>query len=277
MGAIHGKLAVTFHGVDVSSCLSHDPTYYRHLFSTGDLFLCVSDHWRQTLIAHGCPAERTTVHRMGIDPQAFSHVARRREPTGPARVLTVGRLVEKKGIEYGLRAVAQVTAQNIPLHYTIVGDGPLRTSLQELARSLGISEHVTFLGSRPQHEVLELVRQAHIFLAPSVTDTTGDQEGIPVSLMEAMATGLPVVSSFHSGIPELVDHGVSGLLAPEGDAGAVAELMEALLTDDVLYGRLAANGRLKVLARHHIETLNDQLVDRFQALACPEMATARSL
>jgi colanic acid/amylovoran biosynthesis glycosyltransferase len=267
VGAISGKLVTAFHGVDMSTCLDRDPGLYTHLFAHGDLFMPVSEHWRKRLVAHGCDPDRIVTHRMGIDPARFPHGDRKPSAEGPATVLTIGRLVEKKGVEFGLRAVAKLAARGVPLRYEIVGDGPLRDGLQDIARALGIAGRVRFHGARVQEDVARLMRQSDVFLAPSVTDAQGDQEGIPVTIMEAMATGMPVVSSRHSGIPELVEDGIDGLLLPERDVDGLADALASLLGAPDRCRAMGKAARGKVLAGYNIETLNRDLEGHFRALA----------
>lgn len=269
-GAIRGKLVVTFHGVDVSAVLDREPQLYRHLFRHGDLFLPISERWRQRLIEHGADPSRTVVHRMGIDPRRFTPVERKPAPDRLPRILTIGRMVEKKGIEFGLRAVAVLAARGIPVRYDIVGSGPLRRRLEALARDLCISEQVVFHGWRVQDEVAALLAESDVLLAPSVTDAAGDQEGIPVTLMEAMATAMPVVSTRHSGIPELVEHGRTGYLAGERDAIGLADALQDLLRSPSLAREIGAAARAKIVSDYNIERLNRRLAERFALLSAPE-------
>ncbi|HET6223706.1 MAG TPA: glycosyltransferase, partial [Dongiaceae bacterium] len=145
IGAISGKLVTVFHGVDVSAYLRHDPGIYRHLFSQGDLFLPVSESWRTRLIEHGCDPARTRVHRMGVDLERFPFRPPLRMSGRPLRVLTIGRMIEKKGIDYGLRAVAELRGR-AAVRYAVAGDGPERGALEALAGQLGLTDIVSFLG-----------------------------------------------------------------------------------------------------------------------------------
>lgn len=255
-------IVTAFHGYDVSSYLArHGEAAFAELFERGDLFLPVSEHWRQRLLELGAPPDRVVVHRMGVDVRHFaSRVLVRGD--GPLRVLSVGRLVEKKGTEFGLRAVASLRAVGLPVLYTVIGDGPRRRALEELAGELGVDDVVTFTGARTREQVRAALQEHDVFLCPSVTSSDGDSEGIPVVLMEAMATGLPVVSTWHSGIPELVVNGVSGLLAPERDADAIASHLKALALDETLAVRLGSKARAKVEAEYDVRVLCRRLEER---------------
>lgn len=263
IGAIDGNLSTVFHGVDVSAALRDSPEIYRHLFENGDLFLPVSEEWRRKLIALGCDAKRTIVHHMGVETRTMPTAQRDHAREAIPTILTVGRMVEKKGIEFGLRAVAELARRGIPVQYAIVGDGILRPQLEQLARDLGISTLVTFYGWQPRETVCELIRTSDVLLAPSVTDRSGDQEGIPVTLMEAMATGIPVVSTRHSGIPELVEDGVSGILVSERDWPAMAEALLGLIRNPEVCRALTDAARRRVAQEFDIETLNGLLEQRF--------------
>jgi colanic acid/amylovoran biosynthesis glycosyltransferase len=179
-------------------------------------------------------------------------------------LLTVGRLVEKKGIEFGLRAVARLIQEYPKLDYTIIGEGPERDSLTTLVRELGIGNHVNFVGAKTRETVAAMMRNAHILLAPSVSARSGDEEGIPLVLMEALASGLPVVSTAHAGIPELVTHGVSGLLAPERDPEALAEHVKFLITHEGERRSMAVAGRRAVENGFDVDKLNAQLLAQYE-------------
>jgi colanic acid/amylovoran biosynthesis glycosyltransferase len=258
LGGIAGRVVTTFHGFDITAFLrARGEHVYDELFERGDFFLPISDLWQRRLIDLGCAPERIAVHRMGIDPERF--VFRPRETSEPLEVVSVARLTPKKGLEHGVSAVAALGEAGLPVRYRIAGDGPLRAELE----ALGGAE---LLGPLPQEETLRLLDSAHLLLAPSVIGPDGDMEGIPVAIMEAMAMGLPVITTRHSGIPELVEHEVSGYLAPEGNAGALADGIRTVLDDPAVALRWAEAARAKVLANHDIGRLNDQLVERFRAL-----------
>lgn len=266
IGAIEGKLVTTFHGVDVSAYVRSHPRLYDHLFVHGDLFLPISDFWAQRLMATGAPPSKVRVHRMGTDLSRFVYRPPRAAAGAPFRLLTIGRLVEKKGIEFALRAVSQVVRRGYDVRYDVVGDGPLRSRLEALCGELGLDGRVTFHGWQDQTRVASFMREADALLAASVTDEGGDQEGIPVTLMEAMATGLPSIATFHTGIPELVEDGVSGLLVHERDVEALADKIRGLIDAPALAARLSTAGREKVEGEHDNAKQIGRLVDLYDAL-----------
>ncbi len=267
LGAITGKLVTVFHAYDLTVLLGEQGEgVYEQLFRQGDLFLPISRHWKQRLTDLGCPQERLAVHHMGIDTGRFPFAERRLEAGEDVTLVSVARLVEKKGLEHAIRAVATLRDRKLPVSYTIAGDGPLRAQLQGLTRELGLDREVKLLGPIDQDEVGRLLSKADVLVAPSVTAKNGDQEGIPVSIMEGMALGLPVVSTWHSGISELVDDGVSGYLVPEGDSDMLADRIGRLIAEPQRRADMGHAGRRIVERDFDVDRLNDQLADRLESL-----------
>lgn len=255
-----------FHGDDVSRSLKNDQRIYDELLTRCDTMLAVSRLWRDRLLALGAPPANVQVHRMGVDLADLPFVAR----SGPVReLLHVGRLVEKKGATVLLHALAlcREAAPAADLRLTIIGTGPLETSLREQAVTLSLQSNVAFLGARPHAEVRERLRKADIFVLPSLTAADGDMEGVPVALMEAMAAGVPVVSTQHSGIPELITHGVSGLLAAEGDAFDLAQQLLRAVRDEAGRVAMACEARRVVEREFSQARLHDVLHARISGLA----------
>lgn len=274
-GVLCGPLVTTFHAYDLTRYVrERGRGYYRRLFRGGDLFLAVSERGRRRLIELGCPASKVRVHHMGVDCSRFA--PRERTPdsarASPSRsaslqLLSIGRLVEKKGFAYGIRALAELQQRGYACRYTIVGEGPLRSVLEGLVRDLDLGETVSFAGRRSSEEVRTWLAASDVLLAPSHTASDGDEEGIPVVLMEAMAMAVPVVSTRHSGIPELIEDGVSGLLAPEREANGLADRVANLIDDPARRRALGAAGRAAVEQRFNVEILNDRLVGTLAEVA----------
>lgn len=267
IGAIQGKLIATFHGIDMTRYLQEaGDRIYDRLFDTGDLFLPISERWKHRLIELGCNEKKILVHRMGIDCKKFSFTPRGLRTNSPVRIVTIARLVEKKGVEYGIRAVVKLHKAKPNIEYHIVGEGPLREDLQQLIQELDAGDTVKLQGLKHQQEIVEILDNADILLAPSVTSKDGDQEGIPVALMEAMAKGLPILSTLHSGIPELIENGVSGFLVPEGDVDALAEKLDYLIEHPEIWAEIGRASRAYVEKHYDIDKLNDRLVEIYREL-----------
>lgn len=274
LGVFHGKLVTSFRGYDISSYVrSYGSGVYRELFRRGDLFLCVSSAIRDKLIKLGCEENKVFVHRSGIDPANLRYRACRVQKDEKRRVATVARLVEKKGLEYAIRAVAHVARRTPTIEYRIAGEGPLRGELQRLINDLGMDDRVELLGWKSEREITALLDQSDILLAPSVTSETGDEEGIPGAIMEAFAHGLPVISTAHAGIPEVVHDGQSGFLVPERNAGALAEKLQALVDQPALCARMGASGRDFIESNCDINKLNDRLVTLYRQLLNDDVPT----
>lgn len=260
--AVSGSLICSFRGFDVSEYPRRcGERVYEPLFETRDsFFLANCEFFRKRVIELGCPEEKIIVHGSGIDCGKFTWIGRQYPSDGKVRVITVGRLVEKKGIEYGIRAIARSIASGHPIEYTIVGDGELRSNLENLAQELGIEASVKFAGWRSQEEIVSALNRAHIFIAPCVTSHNGDRDAPVNTLKEAMAMGLPVISTWHGGIPELVQDGISGYLVPERDADAITEKLNYLIERPELWEPLGKAGRAYVEAKYDTDKLNDELV-----------------
>jgi glycosyltransferase involved in cell wall biosynthesis len=206
----------------------------------GELFLAVSDELRRLAVGRGFPEARILTHYDGVDLDRF-----RPQPGAavPGLVLHVGRLVEKKGQALLLRAFAEARRAHPRAELVIIGEGPLEAALKALAGELGLGDVVRFLGARPHAVVRDWMARAWVFASPSIRARNGDAEGLPTVLVEAAASATPAIGSVHSGIPEIVVEGRSGLLFPEGDAMALAARLSELLAAPDLRNRLAAGAR----------------------------------
>ena len=229
-------LVVSLHGFDVTSSDAALRKSFsgRHYLSNRDLllceastFLCVSQSIRDAALRAGFPADKLRVHYTGIDCERFRPSG---TPRDPKLILFVGRLVEKKGCEYLLRAMALVQARDPEARLEIIGDGPLRSQLEALAATLSI--RVRFRGVQNPAEVLESMSRSRILCNPSVTAASGDVEGFGMVFAEAQAVGTPVVSFKHAAIPEAVNNGETGLLCPEKDVDSLAASLLTFLKDD---------------------------------------------
>jgi colanic acid/amylovoran biosynthesis glycosyltransferase len=222
---------------------------------------------RSQLMELGCPPGKAVVHHLGVDPSRFRFIPRRLAPGEPVRIVSLARLAEKKGIEYGIRAVAEVAKSRRNLVYEVIGDGPLRPSLQKLIDDLEVGDVVRLAGWKKQDEVVRALEQAHLLMAPSVTAAGGDQEGTPTAIVEAMMMGLPILSTLHSGIPEMIRDGVSGYLVPERDVDSLADRLGELVAHPETWPAMGAAGRASAEEEFNINRLNDRLVVMYEELA----------
>ena len=265
IGAIDGKLVTSFRGFDATSAIDRNPDKYNRLFKEGNLFLPVSDSLKKKIIEAGCRPDRICVHYSGIDCSKFIAIGPKFPENAPFKLLTIARLVEKKGISYAIQAIAELKRCNHRVTYTVIGEGYLRPALEKLIEDLGLMDEVKLIGWQTQEEVIRLLQQSHILIAPSVT-INGNQEGIPNALKEAMAMGLPVIGTLHGGISELIEDGVSGFLVPERDVKALVERLIFLIEHPEIWQEFGYNASKYIRENFDIGPLNDRLVDCYQKI-----------
>nr|WP_318381074.1 colanic acid biosynthesis glycosyltransferase WcaL [uncultured Enterobacter sp.] len=268
LGVISGKIATVFHGIDVShrEVLNHYTPEYQQLFRRGDLMLPISDLWAGRLKNMGCPPEKIAVSRMGVDMSRFT-LRPVKTPGRSLQIISVARLTEKKGLHVAIEACRLLKARGVDFHYRILGIGPWERRLRTLIEQFELDDVIEMPGFKPSHEVKAMLDDADVFLLPSVTGADGDMEGIPVALMEAMAVGIPVVSTVHSGIPELIDADRSGWLVPENDAQALADRLAAF---SGMQGQelapVVTRAREKVESDFNQQKINQRLATLLQTL-----------
>lgn len=264
-------LIVTVHGYDATSsdeCFSrgriNERVYVRRkekLMKAATKFLCVSEFLKRSIIAKGFPEEKIEVHYTGIDTHQFTpHPEVVREPI----VLFVARLVQKKGCECLMDAMAHVQASVPEASLVVIGDGPLRAKLE--SKTAPAARRARFLGHQNSATVREWMNRASVFCVPSVTAQSGDTEGFGMVFAEAQCMGLPVVSTFSGGIPEAVHNGKTGLLVRENDSRALSSSIIQLLTNRDLWKKFSENGRARVLEQFDIKVQNRRLEEIYAEL-----------
>lgn len=250
-----GKPLVTsYYGKDVTILRSlsrfaplfwHYALLAQRTFRYGDRFVVLSHQMRDDLVAQGCPAEKIRIVRLGVNLDRFTGTAR--EVRSMCTVLMVGREVEKKGFADGLRACAEARRQGACVEVIVLGTGgPLRSMLMSLAKELKETCGLDVHWLEPSTSVAETMLRADILLVPSKTARNGDAEGTPTVICEGSASELPIVSTRHAGIPEQVDHGITGLLANEGDVNEMARHIVSLAANAEQRRALGAAGRAKM-------------------------------
>lgn len=270
-------LVTSFYGRDIYFHRSGDDGLrrrYRSLFAEGSRFIAEGPAARAQLIRIGCPPERIHLHRMGIDPSAIAYLPRTLEPGSPLKVLMAARPVEKKGMRYGVEAFCRAARDEPRLRLTVVGtagDSPRESRalapLRALVTRYAMEDRVDFVGFLPNAALHQLAREHHLFLHPSVRARDGDAEGgHPVVLPEMAAAGMPIVSSRHCDIPEVVIDGETGWLCDEGDVAALeAALREAVNRPERL-AELGSAGRRLIESKYDIR---QQTLDRIYETLLP--------
>jgi colanic acid/amylovoran biosynthesis glycosyltransferase len=250
------KHVVTFYGQDVNYFPQSDNRWYgryRELFAQVDAVLCEGPHMAQCVIELGCPATKVHVHHLGVAVHELAFAPRSWQPSEPLRILIAASFQEKKGIPYALAALGQLQ-QEVPLSVTMIGDANAQTRSQVEKRRIvaaieqyGLQSCTRLLGYQPYPDFLKEAYQHHIFLSPSVTASDGDTEGgAPVSLIEIAATGMPIVSTTHCDIPEVIIHGQTGLLAAERNVDELVECLRHLIRTPERWRSLTVAGRQHV-------------------------------
>jgi colanic acid/amylovoran biosynthesis glycosyltransferase len=240
------KLVVCFRGSDTSSYVQKDPKAYRQLFGRADLLLPVCDYFKEKLIKLGCAARKIEVYHSAIDCNKFFFTERSKPQNGPITIISVCRLVKKKGIDDAIKAFAEVSRKYPELRYSIVGDGPERTYLELLVHQYGLQDKVTFHGWKSQDEIVVLLNKSHISLLPSRRADDGNEEGIANALKEAMAMGLIAIGTWHAGTPELIEHGKSGFLVPEKDVYQLVQTIDRILKNPEMWKEIGLAARKKI-------------------------------
>jgi colanic acid/amylovoran biosynthesis glycosyltransferase len=284
LGVLRGRLVATFHGFDANAVpRTHGARFYDPLFRAADLITVNSEFLRGRLRDMGAPEQRLIRLPMGVDVASFAPVSGARRPGARGRagdeirLLSVARLVEEKGISIAVRAVARLTTRYPGLRYQVVGEGPLRPSLERLAANLGVADRVTWLGALPRDRVREYYTRAHLFALPGIIARSGAQESQGVALLEAQASGLPVVASAVGGIPESLLDGKSGFLVPERDADALAETVATLIDRPELRARMGSAGQAFVRENFDRNTLANRLVALYEGVVASRPAPVRPL
>ena len=255
---LHGDCG---HGADVAHKpeIKDYPGKLRRLFDAVPLVFARSQSLIDRLIQLGCPPEKLRINRTGIPMNEFPFADRQAPRDSKWKVVQACRLIPKKGVATSLRAFAIFKKDNPGAQFFIAGKGPLQQELEMLAGGLGIARDVHFLGFLSQPKLVELYSSSHLFLHPSEISPNQDQEGVPNSVLEAMATGLPIVATRHGGIPEAVEHGRTGFLVPEEDHVGLANAMQLITSSPSLFKQMGEHAHAAIVERFGQDAQIDQL------------------
>lgn len=241
-------MLTSFHGFDLPAKRNRRKSYHRRLpalFRTGDKFTVPSRNMKRQLIRWGCPRHKIKIMYSGTDLNKFVYTQRSPKTEG-VTVISVGRLHKKKGFNYLIRAFKKVHKRHPSSRLIIVGDGRERKALKRLISSLKLKKSVKMKGFVTHSKLKGMLSKADLFCLPSLTTKDGNHEGIPNAIKEAMASGLPVVSTRHGGIPEIISNGEEGLLVSEKSVSKLAKKINLLIENPKLRLEMGRKGRQKV-------------------------------
>ncbi|WP_163654767.1 glycosyltransferase [Listeria sp. PSOL-1] len=268
-GLLKERTMVFFHGQDITSFVKKwGNQIYRDLLQSDILLLPVSHYFEEKLLEIGANPSHVSLHRMGVDTKEFSYISQAPfQHEDGLRFLTIGRLVEKKGIETAIYTMSLLRERtNRPIHLDILGNGELYDHFQSLIQVLGLEKMVTLHGFKTQLEVNQAIEKADILLQLSQTAENGDMEGIPMVLMEAMSRGKLVISTYHSGIPELIDSYKNGFLVPEKNPVQVVEIVDTVIKNNLDLKQISLSARDKIQTDFDLDKWNKCLLKRCKGM-----------
>ncbi|BAU66897.1 group 1 glycosyltransferase [Stanieria sp. NIES-3757] len=277
------KQIVTFYGYDVNCLPNSNPIWikkYQKLFANVERVLCEGPHMGRCIVNLGCPPEKVIVHHLGVKINQIDYQPRTWNREEPLRILMAASFIEKKGFPDGLEALG-ILQHEIPLEVTIIGDAsqsnPKNRKIQsqiEKEKILAtidkykLSKKVRLLGYQPYSVFFEEAYKHHIFLSPSITASDGDTEGgAPVSIIEMAATGMPIVSTTHCDIPEVIKHGITGLLAPERDVAELVNHLRWYINHSTQWAKMLDAGRKHIETEYDAQTQGQKLAEIYQDVA----------
>jgi len=256
--------SVSFHSCITPTTWNIKNSGFSKVFEKATIVLPVSNFIKNGLIGMGCDSNKIIVHHMGVDTELFAPLDGIEKQT--VEILSVGSFIEKKGFQDALEAIGLLSENNITVKYKLIGEGPLKSDYVKIIEKYNLIKNVAFTGKLTQDKVIEEYQKADIYLHPSVTSSQGDDEGIPTAIMEAQSCGLPVVSTLHTGIPELVKDNITGFLSNEHDCSQIAKSIETLVSNKELRKRMGSKGREVVLTCFDVNKLNKEMIDIYKGI-----------
>lgn len=266
IGELGFSLITKVHGYDMSALIKTEPLVYQNLIEQSTDILATTKRWQRLLISMGAAPAQVHYHTLSIPTIDFcwsnKRAWRRYDKNSQVSALVVGRLVDKKGFDDAISALNYLVAEWPNIQLVIVGQGERLADWQKLAASKKVDHSISWVGQQSHEDVIKLMQRADIFIAPSKDSKAGDMEGLPTVIMEAMSLGLPVVTTNHSGIPELIHNKITGMLVEQSDPRALAGAFNYWLKlDGKERSKLLKNARLAVDEQHNI-TVNGQTLTR---------------
>jgi colanic acid/amylovoran biosynthesis glycosyltransferase len=255
LSSIKVPLITNFYGYDLSvdRVLDNNKKEYQELFKKGTYFLVEGPCMRERLVSLGCPEEKILLQRIALDLDNYDFKPSKKKQANLTRFLFVGRFVEKKGLEYALRALAKLKG-DFQFEVRIIGDGKIEERMHQLELELGFTKQINWLGVQTHHKVIQELHACDILIQPSVTASDGDSEGgAPTIILEAQACGVPVISTTHADIPYITCSEKSALLSPERDVENLYNNILYLLKNPEIWPEIGKNGRKHVQNHHDVK------------------------
>lgn len=266
-------LITSFYGYDVSEYPTKYPAWrehYRELFAETRYVLCLGRKMQENIIALGCPPEKARIHHLGVNVRTIDFQPRTWQPGTPLRVLIASAFRQRKGIPYALEALAQFRHE-YPIEITLIGDAPdhpdgrrEKQIILDTIKRHNLSPIVRMLGQQPYRKLFEEAAQHHIFMGPSITADDGDMEGTPMVLADMAASGIPIIATTHSDIPEIILHGQTGLLADERDANGLLDSLRWYAAHPESWQAMLMAGRKRMETEFEMTTQNMRLADIYE-------------
>ena len=254
-----GKVVTCLRGYDITVFPKNNSNAYYRYAHFSDLLLPVCDAFKKLLQQGGCRPSKIIVQHSAIDCSKFTFKPRSLSSDGVINIVSAGRFVEKKGFIYTINAIARIMKKYPNVRYTLIGDGVLKKNYEELIARLKLEDKIKIVGWQAHKNYIELLEKSHLFILSSVTAENNDQEGIPNVLKEAMAMGILVIATDHSGNSELIEHGVSGFLVPERNSREIYNAVDSLLNNTEQWPAIQQAAVKKIWKEFEKEKENDRL------------------
>jgi colanic acid/amylovoran biosynthesis glycosyltransferase len=251
---------VFFHGFDFSKNLPFKELNYPEMFRYGDWFFVNSGFSKDKVLSLGCPPEKISVPGLPVDDMNYPF--RERVKSNKVRLLTVARLVEKKGLYYAILAFSECHIKFPGLEYEIIGEGPLRDGLTDLIKSIGMQDHIRLSGNKTKDQVIDTMLNSDIFILTSITAEDGETEGLGMVLLESQLTGMPVLATLHNGFTDAVRDGISGFLVPEKDIAATGAKLAWMMDHPETWAAMGKAGRQHVMANYSEQVYLEKILNR---------------
>jgi len=260
------KFVTFFRGGDITTDKHMEFGGYDELLKESDLLMPICKYFKHKLILLGCDPKKIVVHYSPINCKRFNYVKFKSRSNEKIRIISVNRLEEEKAVDIVIKAVKKVLLEYKNFEYIIVGDGKLRKTLEELIQANGMGDYIRLVGWKTQEEIKTLLSHSHLLVLASVTPFRGNQEAIPNVIKEAMLMHVPVITTFHGGIEELIEDNITGFLVPERSVDAIASKILYVIKNYNALEQLTEKAAEKTHAMFDMEKLCDELSAIFEKL-----------